>query len=658
MASPTLITSLIVQLVDRATAPLRRLTDNFAVLERAGKRASAAFKLTANMKHGADAVADFSRQAAGLVEKPIKKYMDFQEQISSVKAATFDLTQAMAPDQVAAMDAAMVNISKTARDLGATTQFSASQVAEGMDILAKNFSGSDLEKAKAIVEAMPGILAAAAASKESIETTADITTAAMNQFGLAAGDMGDIGDILVKTANSSATGLTDLGEALKYSGVSAKAAGLNLQTTAAFLGALGNAGKKGSQAGTGLASVLGNLQSGMKKQKSALAALGIDVKNKDGNLKPVLEILEELDKAADKKFGKGKGGVRRDRWLQALVGMGSDKETLAILMKQAGTGELRKMVDVNDNARDAAKNVAEEMGKNAAGAAKNLDSAMEELQLTIGEQLIPKVTELIKEVNRIVNAVSAWSREHPELVRGIGMVVGGLAAFGLVAAPVIKGVSALITVWGGLTYALGIVKTAFILARGAIVGGFRAITAAAAASPLGLITAIAMGALLIYEYWEPIKEFFSGLWDSVVAGFKVALDWIMGKIQWAYDTIVAVKEALLGIGYDDAKAEVADADLQPAVVASIQAMLQDQLAGLGGGFADLARQATGAGAPQAANGPPVATGAPLGGDKAALSSFAGELKITVDADGRVAKQELKTRGDPGFVVRANVGGQR
>ena len=167
MASPTLITSLIVQLVDRATAPLRRLTDNFAVLERAGKRASAAFKLAANMKQGADAVADFSRQAAGLVEKPIRKYMDFQEQLSSVKAATFDLTQAMAPDQVAAMDAAMVSISKTARDLGATTQFSASQVAEGMDILAKNFSGSDLQKAQDIVAAMPGILDAAAAAKES-----------------------------------------------------------------------------------------------------------------------------------------------------------------------------------------------------------------------------------------------------------------------------------------------------------------------------------------------------------------------------------------------------------------------------------------------------------------------------------------------------------
>lgn len=656
MASPTLVTSLIFQLIDRVTAPLRRITNNFADIERAGKRASAAFKLAANMKQGAEAVEGFSRQAASAVGAPIKKFADFQEQLSSVKAATFDLTQAMAPDQVLAMDSAMFQISNTARDLGATTKFSATQVAEGMDILAKNFSGTDLEKARAIVDAMPGILDAAAASKESIETTADISTAAMNQFGLAAKDMGMIGDVLVKTANGSATGLTDLGEALKYSGVSARAAGLDLQTTAAFLGALGNAGKKGSQAGTGLASVLGNLQSGMKKQKGALAALGINVKDKDGNLRPVLEIFEQLERAADKKFGKGKGGVRRDRWLQALVGMGSDKETLAILMKQAGTGELRQMVEANNGARDAAKSVAIAMNDNAAGAAKNLNSAFEELQLTIGEQLIPQVTDLLKWVNKLVNDLSAWSRENPNLVRGIGMVVGGLAAFGIVVGPVIKGVSALITVYGGLAWVWGHAKTAALLFKGAFKDLFLAMKPLFNLVKAHPFLALATAALLIYEYWEPIKEFFAGLWDGIVSGFKVALDWIFGKIQWAYDTVVGVKEALLGLGYDNAAA-----DQQRKMVADMTPEQLKTLAGLGGGFADLAGQATALrslGAPQAANGPPVPTGAPLAGDQAALSSFAGELKITVDADGRVAKQELKTRGDPGFVVRANVGGQR
>ena len=524
---------------DRATSWLRRITRNFDDINRAGKRASKAFELSANMKQAADNVAGFSRDVASVVQAPIKKFMDFQEVMSSVKASTFDLTEAMDAKQASAMNDAMADLNKTARDLGASTKFSATEVVQGMDILAKNFSGSDLEKAQAVAAAMPGILDAAAAAKESIETTSDISSAAMNQFGLKAQDMGRIGDVLVKTANASATGLVDLGEALKYSGVTAQKAGLDLETTVAMLGALGNAGKKGSQAGTGLSSVLGNIQSGMKKQKSALAWMGINIKDKQGNLRPVVDLLAEIDRAADKKFGKGKGGVRRDRWMQALVGMGSDKEVLAILTQQAGSGELQKLIAANAKAQGSSKAVAAAMNDNAAGAAKNLDSAMEELQLTVGEKVIPEVTELLKWTNETVNSITAWSKENPELVKGIAAVAGGLALVGLVVAPVIKGVSTLVTIYGGLTAALGVAKT-----------GFTALRAAAIANPVtAIVMGIATAALLIYEYWEPISSFFSGLWDSVSAGFADAFKWIVDKITWARDQVGEIQAALTGDVY-------------------------------------------------------------------------------------------------------------
>jgi TP901 family phage tail tape measure protein len=341
-------------------------------------------------RHGARDMMDFGERVADAVRAPIDVYSSFEAQMDSVAAATFDMTQAMDAEKTREMTAAVDELSKTARTLGADTKFSASQAAEGMDILAKNFSGEDIQKAEDVMAAMPGILDTAAATKESIADAADVSSSAMNQFGLAAKDMGMIGDVLVKTANSSATGLIDLGEALKYSGVTAHKAGVDLATTTAMLGALGNAGKKGSVAGTGLASVLGNIQSGAKKQKSALAALGIDITDKKGNLKPVVDLLADMQKAADKKFGEGKGGVRRDRWLQGLVGMGGDKEALAILMQQAGSGELQKLVQMNLEAEGTAKSVAAAMSDNAAGAAQELSGAYEELQLTIGEVLIPR----------------------------------------------------------------------------------------------------------------------------------------------------------------------------------------------------------------------------------------------------------------------------
>lgn len=650
-----LVTSLIIRLVDQVTAPVRRLVKGFTDIERTAKQASKAFALSANLKHSADNLKAFSQGVVGLVEAPVKKFMDFEEQMSSVKAATFDLTKSMDPAQTKAMAESVGELSAKARELGASTKFSATEVAGGMDILAKNFAGEDLQKAKDIAAAMPGILSVAAATRESIAATSDITTAAMNQFGLQAADMGTIGDMFVKTANTSATGLLDLGEAMKYSGVSAKNANVDMATTLAMLGALGNAGKKGSVAGTGLASVLGNMQSGMKKQRGALAALGINVADRAGNMRPIVDLLAEIDRAADKKFGgKGKGGVKRDRWLQGLVGMGSDKESLAILTKQAGSGELQKLVEANRGAGGTAKKVAEEMGNNAAGAAKNLQSAYEELQLTIGEQLIPKVTELIKWVQTITSEVTSWAKAHPDLVRNLGLVVGILGGFGLVMAPVLQGVAAMVTLLGSLGKVVGVV--------------FKLIKA----HPF---IALATAAMLIIEYWEPIKSFFSTLWDGITAAFKVALDWIIGKIEWVMQRVAEAKEAimnpvgtttavirhieaikaqglLLGFGmlpaiWDTPREPDQAAANDPAQVAQLQDWAANLTRGAAARIGELGQAAAG---PPAANGPPAAGEGP--------SPFTGELKITVNNEGKVTKQELQTRGDPGFAVRMNAGAQR
>lgn len=658
-------------LIDRLTAPLRRISNNWEVFSKAGRRAARMFQIGANLKQGADAVEDFSRKAVSFVEKPVKKFMDFQEQMSSVKAATFDLTKAMDPAEVAAMDAAVAKLSGEARRLGATMKFSATEAAAGMDILSKNFSGGDLQKAQDVIDAMPGVLNTAAATRESIEAAADIQTAAMNQFGLGAKDMGLIGDVFVKTANGSATGLLDLGEALKYSGVTAKAAGLDIETTLGLIGALGNAGKKGSQAGTGLSSVLGNIQAGMKKQKSALAALGINIKDKNGNLRPIVELLAEIDKAADKKFGgKGKGGVRRDRWMQALVGMGSDKEVLAILTKQAGSGELQKLIEANYGAKGAAESVAKAMSDNAAGAAGNLASSYEELELTIGEQLVPKLTELLKWVNEVVNDMAAWSREHPDLVKNIGLVVGGLGAIGLVVGPVIKGIAALTTVWGVLTWGIGAAQQAWVLFKLALAIGL--------GPHMAVITGIATAALLIYEYWEPLSSFFSGLWASVGEGFTAAFKWIVDKITWARDQVGEIKAALTG----DTYVSESKALEQRNAIAGMSETDLRKLQGLGI-FSDVAndtikgqRQAAavagkiaGSIGPVdkllpslpsfgAANSPPEPSAPPrqvVGAE--APGRFQGELKVTIDAEGQVKKTEIKQSGTPGFQVRANRGRQ-
>lgn len=676
-----------ISVIDSTLGPLRRIVQGLGGLENAGRKASRALDLQ-NLE-------SLGNRASSLIEKPLKKFADFEEQMDSVTAATFDLTKAMDASQVVEMNAAVAELSTTARKLGADTKYSATEAAAGMDILAKNFAGADVEKAQAVIDAMPGVLSTAAATKETIETAADVSTATMNQFGLAAKDMGVIGDILVKTANTSATGLVDLGEALKYSGVTAHKAGVDLATTTAMIGALGNAGKKGSVAGTGLASVLSNVQSGAKKQRSALAALGIDVTDKAGNLKPIVELLADLDKAADKKFGgKGKGGVRRDRWLQGLVGMGGDKETLAILMEQAGSGELQKLVDANLQAEGTAKLVATAMSSNMKGAAGELDSALEELQLTMGETVVPTITELLKSAKEATADFTAWAKENPELTRALGALAVALGVVATVTRVVTLAMmtNPIVAIVTGIALAAYLIYEHWEPVKAWFQEHWGAISAVFAPFMI-LLDPIIGAAKLIMDNWEPIKAFFTGLWDGVTSSFKTAMDWILAQIKWVGEAVEAFQVSVMS--EEDAAAYAAQKAANSEAVAAASALFADDLDAAGsltkrGGLGDLggtawqdmnaanntsdavdlfsraAQELVGApsygpAAPsmgewqamQAANGPALMN-EQAGGESRV---FDGKLMITVNSEGQVTKTSMRSDGDPNFAVRMNAGGQ-
>jgi len=569
MSDATLKAYVELGIIDKMMAPLRAIVRQFDGITKAGKAASKAFELSANLKQSADGLKAFADDVSSLIKKPLDTFTDFEAEMSKVRANTFNgVLTAQTRKEFADLSAA-------ARQLGADTQFSGMEAAQGMTILAtQGFA------AKQQIEAMPGILDVAAASTESIATSADIATASMVQFGLKATDMGRIGDVLVKTANSSATGLVDIGEALKYVGSKAGEAGVSLETTTAMIGALGNAGVKGSMAGTALRAMLSGLQAPTKQGKSALALLGISTKDKAGNLKEIDVLLAEIERSMDKKFGVGKQGNKRAALLKAIVGEEA-ASSASILARAAGAGELQKLIAANRGAAGTAAAVAKDMSNNTAGAKKELDSALEELQLTIGEVLIPMLGDLVKGTREVVVEWTAWAKENPEVVKTVGLLVAGLAGFGLVAAPLLKGAAAIATVGEAIK------KTALL---------------AAAHPVLAIITAIALAALLIYENWadigpfferhwgkilaavavfmpallpiigaaklvmdnwEPIKAFFVGLWDVVTTGFTTAMNWILEKINWVGTQIEAFKVSIMSdeelIAYQKAQAEAARA---------------------------------------------------------------------------------------------------
>jgi TP901 family phage tail tape measure protein len=203
-----------------------------------------------NISFRIQAIDDFSRTMSSL-DNSTKKAFDSVGQIgaaltaagaagavglgATVKvAADFESAMSRVGALSGATEKDMSSLTQTAKDLGATTSFSASQAAEGMSYLA--MAGYDTNE---IIASMPGLLNAAAAGQTDLATTADITSNILSGFGLEAAETAKVADVLTKTFTSSNVDLSMLGETMKYVAPTAKAMGISLEETAAAAGILG-----------------------------------------------------------------------------------------------------------------------------------------------------------------------------------------------------------------------------------------------------------------------------------------------------------------------------------------------------------------------------------------------------------------------------------
>src|SRR5690606_35424010 len=210
-------------------------------------------------------------------------------------------------------------LAETARQLGADTQYSAAQAAEGMTYLA--MAGFNVQQT---IEAMPGVLQLAASAQLDLATAADITTNILTGYGLAVADLARVNDVLVSAMTGANTNLQQLGEAMKYAGPVASAAGVEFEEAAAAISLMSNAGIQGSMAGTSLRGALTRLLTPTGQVRDLIQQLGLNLYDANGNLLSMVEIVAELERS-----GASAGdmmilfGQRAGPAMQALVDQGS-----------------------------------------------------------------------------------------------------------------------------------------------------------------------------------------------------------------------------------------------------------------------------------------------------------------------------------------------
>jgi len=310
----------------------------------------------------------------------------------------------------------MDRLTETARHLGATTQFTDGQVAEGMQYLA--MAGY---KTNNIIGAMPGLLATAAAGQTDLGVTADIVSDILTEFHIAAEDTNRVADAMTYTFTNSNATLQQIGQTMKYAGPAAKTAGVSMEELAAATGIMANSGIKADMAGTALRSTLTRLASPPKPAGNAIHELGLSVTDASGRMRPLADIINQINEKT-----KNYTETEKIRIAKQLAGQHALSGFITLL--HAGGDKIDKFTKEIENSGGIAEKVAKEQMDNLAGSVEYLRSAVNNAVISLGNQFIPTVRKVVDGLTKVVN----WFDHLPPSVMGTIAVTGAaVTAFSL-----------------------------------------------------------------------------------------------------------------------------------------------------------------------------------------------------------------------------------
>lgn len=428
---------------------------------------------------------------------------DFDEGMSTVQALT----------RLDKNSPQLAMLRQQARELGASTAYTSTDVAAGQKFLAMAGFTPDAIKA-----ALGGVLNMGLAGDMDLGEASDIGSNVLTQFQLKAEEMNRVSDVLTATFTRSNTDLRQLGETMTYAGPIAAQLGVSLESMAAMAGTMADNGIRGSMAGTSLRAGLSRMVAPVGKGQAALDKLGVSVKDASGKLRDADEILKDVGKSMRKFDQASQIRMKKDIFgEEAMVGMGA-------VIDAVMNGRYDALKTANIGAEGEADKNAKVKIDNLKGDLKQLQSAWEDLGIEIQENVDSPLRRVTQSLTGFIGKVGQWMKEHPKMTQALA--VGGIA------------VATLVTALGALALAAAAVIVPFAAMRlsifmltgsqgfgGLMVAGSNAINLIGGGfslllSPVGLfVAAIVAAGVLIYKYWEPIKAFFGGFWD----GFTSAL---------------------------------------------------------------------------------------------------------------------------------------
>lgn len=463
-------------------------------------------------------------------------------------------------------DEDLARLTAVAREMGATTVYSASEAADGLYYMA--LAGWSANES---IDAIESVLKLAAVAELDLGTASDIVTDAMTAFGLSADQAGHFADVLAQSAANSNTTVAQLGEAFQYIAPVAGEFGFTIEDAALALGLFANQGIKSGQAGTTLRGILARLVDPTDDVRATMKALEIELFNTDGSMKSLREIIDvlrsgfndlseeqlaniyitedvidaldeleislyddneelkdliEIAELADialegltdqtrEQYLATLGGIRGLTGLSAILNVTEeDLEALTLALDNAD-GSLEDMYGIITNTTD--------------GALKELTSAYEELQLVIGDVLLPVLTSLIRGLTEVVR----WFSDLPGPIQKVIIVLGTIVAV----------IGPIVSIVGKLVKAVGVLQAVF----SAIVPVINIVVGALSA-PITVIALVVAAIVTLYTKCEwfrdgvnaifsAIGQFISDAWQAITDWFSDIGEAIGNFVESATETI-------------------------------------------------------------------------------------------------------------------------
>lgn len=499
-----------------------------------------------------------SAAAAGLTAGIIKTTADFDASMSKVAAVS------------GAAGEDFDKLRAKAREMGATTKFTASDAADAMNYMA--MAGWKTEQ---MLDGVSGIMNLAAASGEELATTSDIVTDALTAFGMSAEESSRFADILAAASSNANTNVSMMGESFKYVAPVAGSLGYSAEDVSIALGLMANSGIKASMAGTSLRNMFQRMAKPTKESAMAMDRLGLSLYDDEGKMYSFREIMNQLrgsmsninvsiedyeaaldnldaqleagnikQKQYDKELEElnlqtfGAEGAEKARAAAMLGGARAMSGLLAIA--NATEEDYNKLTAAVDNSSQAfaktkdgivplneamasgaeiletyegsAAAMAATMQDNASGQMEILKSQLQELAISLGDTLMPTIRGIISHLQAFMDKLNGMDEGTKNMIMNALLIAAALG-------PVL-------IVVGKLTSATGAVMSA-IPKIAAALGGL-------SAPILAVVAVIGVLVAAFIHLWNTNEEFRNKVmatWDAIKAKFDAFGQGIVDRLN-------------------------------------------------------------------------------------------------------------------------------